>query len=155
MNFSRIVANPFSLMKIFFKYQLYLILLLTAGCVSSRERNAMNYPEAIHLALRRIPTIPRGMKEGQIFTFLGLSKPEEPFAKEIAAPFGETCTRYNIGFGDSFVLHCESIHARSSNISNYDNGVLFRVSILRLRTKKADQEPQYEFIPPEWVWTAR
>ena len=141
-------------MKAFLKHQqFFLVFLLASGCVSNRGTKTTNYPEAIHCALRRIPTIPEGMKEGQIFAFLGLVKPEDSFVNEVENT-GETGTRYKIGFGDSFVLHCQSQNTRpidANGTFSYDNGVLFRVRILRLRTNKAGNEPQYELVPPEWV----
>ena len=136
-------------MKVFFKCQPFLILLLTAGCVSNREGNTTNYPEAIRLALRRLPTIPKGMKEGDVFAFLGLSQPEDSFVNEVETT-GETGTLYRIGYGDSFVLHCQSENTpplKSNGKFSYSNGVLFRVEILRLRGSKAGKEPRYEPIP--------
>lgn len=83
--------------------------------------------------------------------------------KEVANPFQETCTRYEIGFGDSFALHCESINPGLPQMKpinpglpqmkmtfSYDDGVLFRVRILRLVSRETGGEKKYELIPPEW-----
>jgi len=97
------------------------------------------------------------MKEGEVFRYLGLPKATEPFVKEIAQPWAETCTRYRIGHGDSYILHCESVNPalEPSNLSRrmvlrYADGELFRVQIMRQIGTK-DNDSQYEVVGQAWT----
>ena len=115
---------------------------------------APQLPPKIEHALKRLPTIPTGMKEGEVFDYLGLVKPDEPTLKEVSAAFKETATQYNIGFGELFVLHCEAINEGLPIMKptfRYDDGVLARVRILRLVDRGRNGEKKYELIPPEWI----
>jgi len=109
---------------------------LFGGCSST--------PKEVKSALARITKIPKGMEQGKVFDFLSLPKPSRQMDFSIRNP-GLTWVRYEIGFGDQFVLECEAPSAfENARLFRFDTGILHSVSLRRYG------RPIYETLNPAW-----
>ena len=114
------------------------------GCVS---RQTEKLPERISFALRQIPLIQEGTTEGSVFKLLGLPKSDEPFKEDsVGSVDSTTAAQYKIGFGNKFLLMCESRNSTHDMEFRQEAGVLMRVKIL-----KQGKSGEYETLKPEWM----
>jgi hypothetical protein len=107
-------------------------LLIVALLIHIIRNDEHRIPKRIQTAIQRLPKLPSGIKEGQVFQFLGFPKPDEETDSTIEGRTGNTWTRYEIGFGRTFVLECQADNNRSRNAFDFDDGILFSVQIRRL-----------------------
>ncbi len=116
--------------------------------VSHTRKGKGEVPVAIQIALKRLPHISDDQKE--LFAFLGL-KParEDPLARESVGRVRFFWERWDIGFGDEFVIEISGHWPDYSNPA--DKSRIYEVSILRkLAEPDPYGRPQYKPMTPAW-----
>jgi hypothetical protein len=104
-------------------------------------------PAKIQHALKMMPSIPTGSDVETAFRTLGFELPYDAVDKYLGGSSTMNWARYDIGFGDDYVLEVES-HARDDK--DFTKSDMLDAAEIRRKIRVERGQPVYESMLPRW-----